>query len=189
MTNKHRNVKLPNWGSLFFGILIGIFATSLIVFMFSTSDITLRIPTGSKQEIDQSGLAAQQTKKDEVEAVVQEPRFEFYTELTKSTATTTEQPKVTVKSEVATLNSGTKAINGYLVQAGLYRKNSDADALKAKLTLGGYAAKIEKFRQRDGEVWHRVMLGPFKSERNAKALQQQLKNLEIDSVIVINYAN
>ena len=76
-----------------------------------------------------------------------------------------------------------------LVQVGSFRKVADADALKAKLTLNCYAAKIESIKQRDGEIWQRVLIGTFKTEQHAKALQQQLKTIEIDSILVLKYTD
>lgn len=178
MTNKsNKRQSSFHWGSLLFGMLIGIFITSLIVFMFSTSDITLKIPTGRKQVISDT-LASKDTNQTEVVQQQQEPRFDFYTELAKNTPSSTPPPD---------LKSTTKTINGYVVQAGLFKKGSDADALKAKLTLSGYEAKIEKFRQRDGELWHRVVLGPYKNENVAKVLITRLKKLEVDAVLMLKY--
>lgn len=157
--------KIPHFGTLLFGMLIGIFVSSLAVFMFATSDITLRFPSFSKPQPKQSAVAAAEIP------AVQEPRFDFYTELTKNSP----DPAPDLKSKP-------KAINGYVVQAGPFKNVADADALKAKLTLNGYAARIEAVKQSSGEIWHRVFLGSFKSEQSAKALQQKLKALDINGV-------
>lgn len=177
--------KSPNWGSLLFGILIGVFATGLIVFMFSTSDITLKIPTGKTKNKSDPGTIVQNTPQPDP-VVAQEPRFDFYTELTKNTPDPS--PLQPVKED-SDLKSTPKAINGYLVQAGPFKRNADADAIKATLTLNGFAAKVEPIKLRDGEVRHRVMLGPYPTEKNAQLLQQKLKSLEIDSVLVQKYAD
>jgi cell division protein FtsN len=169
--------KIPNFSTLLFGILIGIFASCLTVFMFATSDITLKIPTVRQANGKTQILAP---VKQEIVAAKEkhQPHFDFYTELAKTEPT-----------PVLDLKSKPKTIHGYLVQAGSFRRTADADALKAKLTLNGYAAKVEPIKQRDGEVWQRVILGTFKTEQNAKALQQQLKILEIESVLVLKYAD
>lgn len=168
----------PNFSTLLFGILIGIFASCLTVFMFATSDITLKIPT-----ILQANAKTKILTPVKQEIVVakekQQPHFDFYTELAKN------EPN----PPVLDLKSKPKTIHGYLVQAGSFRRIADADALRAKLTLNGYAAKVEPIKQRDGEVWQRVLLGTFKTEQNAKALQQQLKILDIESVLVLKYAD
>src|SRR5690242_3871397 len=93
--------KIPNLGSLFFGVLIGIFASCLTVFMFATSDITLRIPTVGAPK---SRAPAPKTP----EHAMQETRYEFYTELTKN------------NDAAPDLKSAAKTIQGYIVQAGAY---------------------------------------------------------------------
>ena len=175
--------KLPNLSALFFGFLLGVFCSCLVVFMFATNDITLKIPAiSSKQSI----VIAQNTQASPVK-VVQEPRFEFYTELAKTEPTQAPEPTATAASRPLDLKSPAKAINGYIVQAGSFKKAADADAVRASLTLNGIAAKIDHLKQTNGTILHRVLLGTFKNEQQAKALQQKLKNLNIDTALVLNY--
>ena len=180
--------ELSNFKVLLFGILIGIFATSLVVFMFSTTAITLKIPTNitktsvKNTENSNSEPVATPVQLEPV-AAIQEPRFDFYTELTKNTpdsnTNTAASPPNMNNND---LKSTPKPINGYVVQVGSFKKNTDADSLKAKLTLNGFNAKIEPMRLLDGEIRHKGILGPFKTEKHAQLLQQKLKALEIDSI-------
>lgn len=170
--------KNTNIGAVMFGILIGIFFTSLAVFTFSTSEITLKIP-GTKPKLTAISI----TPKEPI--TLQEPRFDFYTELTKNSTETTPTP--TPVQTNTDLKSPIKAINGYLLQIGSYKKNIAADGLKAKLTLNGFDAKIERLKLLDGEIRYRLMLGPYKTEKQAKALQQQLKSLDVESLLVPKY--
>lgn len=161
--------------TLLLGILIGVFSTCMFVFMFSTSNVTLRIAPRKKNSESAKLLNTEKQNQN----AVQEPRFDFYTEL------------VQTNSETATnnLTSAPKAINGYLLQAGCFKRNADADSIKAKLMLNGYTARIETSKDSSGEVCNRVILGVFKTEQNAKTMQKQLKALAIDSALVANYAN
>lgn len=170
--------KNTNIGAVMFGILIGIFFTSLAVFMFSTSEIKLKIP-GTKTKL----ATTIDTPTEPI--ALQEPRFDFYTELTKNNVETIPTTQVKITTD---LKSTTKAINGYLLQIGSYKKNIAADGLKAKLTLNGFDAKIERIKLLDGEIRYRLMLGPYKNEKQAKVIQQQLKSLDVESLIVHKYA-
>lgn len=176
--------ELPNFGTLMFGILIGVFATSLVVFLFSPTAITLKIPTNDSnsgvQTAANNAQAATTTQTAEAPTAIQETRFDFYSELTKNIPENTPPPANIVGSD---LKLPPKAIDSYIVQAGIFRKNAEADAIKAKLALNGFSAKIEAIKLVDGEVRHRIMLGPFKSEKQAQALQQQLKDIEIESIV------
>jgi cell division protein FtsN len=171
--------KNTNIGAVMFGILIGIFFTSLAVFMFSTSEIKLKIP-GTK-----TTLTTPQPTAPAEPIALQEPRFDFYTELTKNNTEIIPNNSTQAQPD---LKNPIKTINGYLLQIGSYKKNSAADGLKAKLTLNGFDAKIERVKLLDGELRYRLMLGPFKTEKQAKAMQQQLKFLDVDSLLVPKYA-
>ena len=165
--------ELPNFGSLVFGILIGVFATSLVVFLFSPTAITLKIPTSGSANLKTIAPITPVT----IDASVTEPepQFDFYSELTKSS--------VDAVLASTDLNSPAKPINGYLVQAGIFKKSSNADAIKAKLTLNGFQAKIEQIRLADGEIRHRIVLGPFKTEQQAQIMQKKLKAQGIDGIV------
>lgn len=207
--------EVPNLGSLVLGVLIGIFLTSLVVFAFSTSDITLKIPTGTtieakatpQQENDLVATAEPVSKEPTKPQVVtvQEPKFDFYTELAENTsAPEVKEPTVkkvapistpatptakvaasTAKAQTLALKSKQATINEYIVQAGSFRRMADADALKAKLVLNGLPAKIESNRISNGETWSRVVLGPLKTEYSAKELQKVLKTIDVDSILVL----
>lgn len=163
--------QLPNFGTLFLGILIGIFIASLIVFMFSTSDITLKIPLGRNKKVKEQAININITKENK-EAQTIEPRFDFYTELAKNNT----EPAADLKPKVS-------PINEYLIQVGSHKKKSDADALRAELTLNGYIAKIIADKQGE-EIRHNVVLGPYKDKEKAQKIQQELKLLAINSNLI-----
>lgn len=179
MANKY--VRKTNTSALLLGILVGVFSTCMIVLIFSTSNITLKMPSNkSKTEKTNKLVAGNLT----TPKAIQEPHFDFYTELAKTNSDTV---AVTVSS--ADLKSTEKPIARYIVQAGCFKKITDADAIKAKLMLNGYAAKIEMIKGRDGASCNQVMLGTFKTEKNAKTIQKQLKDIEVNSTIVHKYAD
>lgn len=172
--------ELANFKILMFGILIGVFSTSLFVFIFSPTDITLKIPTsGSEASLSANNIQAAHLA--ELPVVIQEPQFDFYSELTKNVP---ESSPVPVNTASVDLKSQPKAIDSYIIQAGPFRKNSEADSIRAKLMLNGFSgAKVEPLKLADGEIRHRIVMGPFKTEKQAQALQQQLKGIEIDTIV------
>jgi len=169
--------KLPHWGSFAFGLISGIILTSVIYFNFATSEVTLKIPTSqSTNQPMQAGPVI--TQKESPKPI--KPKFDFYSELTKS------QPAN--KSKTLDLKTPPKAINGYLVQAGSFRKRSDAEALKAQLALSGIMTRIESVTLNANEIWYRVLTSSFKQEKSAQAQQKALKSLGHESIIVHRYA-
>ena len=88
--------KIPNLSTLLFGVLIGIFASCLTLFMFATSDIKLKIPAIRLAKA--RPVAAE--KCTEIAVKEHEPRFDFYTELAKSEPT----PVLDLKSKPKTIH-------------------------------------------------------------------------------------
>ena len=188
-SNSSRNSflpKLPNFGALMFGILIGVFSTSLVVFLFSPTAITLKIPTNGSEPSQQVAINNTQSQlATEPVIAIQEPRFDFYSELTKNIPDSNPAPVNSTPANIASsdLKFAPKPIDSYIVQAGIFRKNAEADAVKAQLTLNGFSAKIEPIKLSDGEIRHKIIMGPFKTEKQAQILQQQLKLIEIESIV------
>lgn len=170
--------KLPNFGTLAFGSLIGIFVTSVVFYLFSTTDLTLKIPA------NKANLAEAVTEPQPMAAAsaAPEPHFDFYTELSNSSSSS--QETRTVVPDLATgTKTKIKAITMFWVQAGSFKNKAEADELRASLTLNGLDAKIETAKL-SGANWHRVILGPHKTESNAKAQQQLLKTYDITAIVL-----
>lgn len=61
----------------------------------------------------------------------------------------------------------------YFLQAGSFRKASDADRVRAQIILLGQNVQVESGTVRD-EVWYRVMVGPFSSREQLNSAQKDL---------------
>jgi len=61
----------------------------------------------------------------------------------------------------------------FFLQAGSFRKQSDADKVRAQITLLGQSVRIESGIVRD-ETWYRVLVGPFSSREPLSQAQKQL---------------
>lgn len=93
----------------------------------------------------------------------------------KSTVDTT-QPPVKEKPKTTTTTR-------YLVQVAAMNSYSDADHLKAQLTLLGYKVVISK-KMYNGTVSFRVTMGPFATSKAASAQQANLRKNKIESFVV-----
>jgi cell division protein FtsN len=71
----------------------------------------------------------------------------------------------------------------YMIQAGAFKAYREADKRKAQLILLGQSAYIEKVIMK-GKTWHRVKIGSFNSLNEADDIRKQLKNKDIQSVIM-----
>ena len=71
----------------------------------------------------------------------------------------------------------------YVLQAGSYRNQSDADRVRAQLALQGIDAKVQRVAV-DADVWHRVRIGPVTRLEELNKLRKQLQAAEIDALVI-----
>ena len=71
----------------------------------------------------------------------------------------------------------------YFVQAGAYRTADDAEAQRAKLSLGGIEAKVSE-REQAGRTVYRVRIGPFDKRDDADQAKGKLEQLGIEAALV-----
>ena len=71
----------------------------------------------------------------------------------------------------------------YILQVRSYNDPDAADARRAEIILNGLSADVMKTTER-GEVWYRVISGPYDSQEAALIVQQTLQHSGIDSIVV-----
>lgn len=170
---KDQVLSMINWGPFAFGGLVGVIVTSLFFLFFSTSDINIRIPTSTIRTTDTHQIPTKQQH-----AKSTPPKFEFYNELTKQEIKPTKNPVLDLKSTA-------QPPSRYVVQAGSFKRRVDAETLMAELTLNGFDARINLAKLPSGEVWHRVILGPYENEQVAYDNQRLLQNIKVEGTIVL----
>lgn len=58
-----------------------------------------------------------------------------------------------------------RSTHQYILQAGSYKSERDAESLKAKLALAGFEPLIQRVKIRSKGTYYRVRLGPYQSKR------------------------
>ena len=91
-------------------------------------------------------------------------------------------PSVSAKPANAPEESA-KHAGKYGLQVASVKNYSDADRLKAQLSMLGFNVTIQKYTV-DGQVWNRVFAGPFPSKQAAVEKQQMLRENNISSMVV-----
>ena len=71
----------------------------------------------------------------------------------------------------------------YVLQAGSYRNESDAERVRAQLQREGVAAKVQRVAV-DADVWHRVRVGPISNLDELNKLRKQLQAAELDALVI-----
>ncbi|MEE9254347.1 MAG: SPOR domain-containing protein [Pseudomonadales bacterium] len=108
------------------------------------------------------------------DAEPRKPRFEFYEMLA----------KLEVLVPVVEALEGKDPRDDepiYLLQAASFRRSEDADRLRASLLLLGFDVETHSVTL-DGNVWHRVMVGPFASRSDRRHAQSRLRTEDIDAL-------
>lgn len=63
----------------------------------------------------------------------------------------------------------------YFLQAGSFRRQDDAEGVRAQIALLGQNVRLESGRVRD-ETWYRVLVGPFNNREQLNQAQKQLSS-------------
>jgi cell division protein FtsN len=71
----------------------------------------------------------------------------------------------------------------YVLQAGSYRNEADANRVRAQLALQGIDAKVQRVAV-DADVWHRVRIGPIGNLDELNKVRRQLQAADVDALVI-----
>ena len=71
----------------------------------------------------------------------------------------------------------------YVLQAGSYRNQEDAERVARQLSLQGIAAKVQRVAV-DTDVWHRVRIGPIGDLNELNRVRRELQQAEVDAIVI-----
>jgi len=71
----------------------------------------------------------------------------------------------------------------YVLQAGSYRAEADADRVRAQLAMQGVEAKVQRVAV-DADVWHRVRIGPISNLDELNKVRKQLQAADVDALVI-----
>ena len=111
-------------------------------------------------------------------ANIQELKFDFYTLLKDNEILIPDNQNAQsslVKSEID---------SQYTLQVGSFKKTQDAENFKVELILLNLPAKNERVKNEDGEIWHRVSVGPFANPSKMASARAKLAQNDIDSLVL-----
>lgn len=75
------------------------------------------------------------------------------------------------------------ATTQFFLQAGSFRKQADADKVRAQIILLGQAVKVESGTVKD-ETWYRVLVGPFSNREQLTVAQKQLAGSGFNNLLL-----
>ena len=107
------------------------------------------------------------------------PRYEFFERLPGAEVSTDTEPYKTLTP------GGYVEPTEYLVQAGSFRLQDDANRLRARLMLTGVSADISiKTPDDEDGVWHQVVVGPFNSKSAAEQTMASLRQHDVLPILL-----
>lgn len=75
------------------------------------------------------------------------------------------------------------ATTQFFLQAGSFRKQADADKVRAQIILLGQAVKVESGTVKE-ETWYRVLVGPFSNREQLTGAQKQLAGAGFSNLLL-----
>lgn len=108
-------------------------------------------------------------------------KYDFYEMLPKFEVVVPEKDKE-VKSDVPTA-AKVERQGVYVLQAGSYRNEADADRVRQQLSMQGIDAKVQRVAV-DADVWHRVRIGPITNLDQLNRLRKQLQAADVDALVI-----
>ncbi len=177
---------IPGWLWMLAGLIIGLFVALLVYIKDNSSGKVALSDTVAKvfqkKNPDARAVKKQpQTAPPPPPANTTRPKFDFYTILPELEVAIPEQELLDSNK-----SAPPQQHNEYMLQAGSFRKYSEAERLKARLALQGIEASIQKVKINDTDSWHRVRIGPLKDIKQLNQTRRRLRNLGIASIVVKN---
>ncbi len=171
---KFRLASWPIWSLLALGLAVGIALTVLLQLLAQRthapgSGLNTLFSSAEKprRAVDKAPVA---------EAPAKIPKYDFYTILPEIETVLPEKESSTASKPAG---AATPAQVSYVLQAASFARFEDADRLKAKLTLNGLVAHIQKVVIEGKGEYHRVRLGPYNNLGELDAADQHLRTLGI----------
>lgn len=159
---------IPAWVWLFTGTVLGAF----VMFLMYLSGLA----PATRENLD-NNTAIQTEQKKPAAPDVPKPRFDFYQLLKESEVVVKAPPPQTPKTSPAENTE-------FILQVGSFKSSKDADRLRAELILLNLKANIETVTVRNGEVWHRVLVGPFSTSANLSKARNTLIDNRFDTLLL-----
>lgn len=158
--------KPPLWA----WIVVGLLVLGFVLFLIRVANQSANQDVGEPKEpppVEQ----VEPEKNDEVSQV----RFDFYEIL--------REQEIDVSERVIEKTPEQKDID-YFLQVGSFKTPEEADTFRARLILMGLPASVEETVNKNQQLWHRVLAGPFDTRSKLAKARSTLASERIDSFVI-----
>src|ERR1700758_1635775 len=162
------------------GTLCGIVATSLAFVYFGATP--RRAPEGADApRPDPHRIARAEAQGAGAAAGRPSEKYDFYEMLPNFEVVVPEKDKDVKRDLPAAARIERPGV--YVLQAGSYRNEADAERVARQLALQGVQAKVQRVAV-DADVWHRVRIGPIKDLAELNKVRKQLQAAEVNALVI-----
>jgi len=171
--------QFPGWLWMLFGLSLGLSVAFAIYVKDNPADDPSR-PTAQPQpasmqaSLDENGEAPDESEPEP--ETKKERRFTFY-ELLPNFEVTVPEKRPDVEADIAPAAVVEPGV--YVLQAGSFSTNEDADRRRAELALQGIESHIQRVKIND-KNYHRVYIGPTEDLDELNMLRSRLRSAKID---------
>jgi cell division protein FtsN len=172
------SLDLRRWRELGIGLAAGL-AVAAVVYV---SDHRAGDPAAEEASPQPrpTAKAREDAAKDRAAADEPAAQYDFYDMLPKFEVVVPEKDQ-DVRRDLPTAKVERPGV--YVLQAGSYRSQADADRVKTQLGKMGIDAKVQRVAV-DSDVWHRVRVGPVSNLDQLNRLRQQLRAADFDTLMI-----
>lgn len=152
--------QMPTWQALLFGFIAGALIGGLAMAMFFilTREECQTVTITEPAQCDTARIIIPPARDPR-------PGEEFYHTLPNAAVLIIDDPNDEKRSQ---------GKYEYLLQAGAFKRISDAETQQKNIGLLGIETYIDTVERQNGQQWHRVRIGPFKKKRDAERVKRQL---------------
>ena len=176
--NKGRPTSLGRFREFGVGTLVGVvLATSIFVYMTGKRE-------GARDAVETPRPEPHRAAPLDAEAATAgatTEKYTFYDRLPNFEVVVPEKDKEVKRDLPATAPVERPGV--YVLQAGSYRNQADADRVRAQLALQGIDATVQRVAV-DTDVWHRVRIGPITKLEQLNKLRKQLQAADVDALVI-----
>ena len=171
----HRSLELARWRDFGAGLLVGAVAAAAAFGLAHRSERASverphpeahRPPAADPSAAEGSGSSAE--------------RYDFYQMLPHFEVVVPEKER-DVRRDIPAAKVERPGV--YVLQAGSYRNEADADRIARQLALQGISAKVQRVAV-DNDVWHRVRVGPISDLAEVNRVRKQLQAADLDALVI-----
>lgn len=165
--SKSKSQKIPGWFWLLAGILLG----AMVVYLMGLSRLDLSVSIRSKPGPNQTSHLNQKTAKAETPSVRETRTFSFYKALTEHEVPVTVTPP-SQRQETPEWY--------YIIQVASFKSAKDANDVRAKLILENFDAYGESSKNKSGDTWHRILVGPYQNRSQMEKARSRLQAMRFN---------